>query len=40
MYKEPSLSKISSKSLSKLKTKIEVAFSRQYNNENQAKNIQ
>jgi 16S rRNA G1207 methylase RsmC len=40
MYKEPSLSKLSSRSLSKLKNKIDVAFSRQNNNENQAKNMQ
>jgi hypothetical protein len=40
MYKEPSFSKLSSRSLSKLKSKIDVAFSRQANNENQAKNMQ
>ena len=40
MYKEPSFSKLSSRSLSKLKSKIEVAFSKQVSNENQAKNMQ
>lgn len=40
MHREQSLSKLSSRSLSKIKTKIDLAFSRPVNNENRSKNGQ